>query len=149
MACEQNANLLPFTCCAFMPVKLTIRSQFLSIMPGRHARARWKAAWKLTPIMQRHPSSVIVRKLPSGRVAALFIRPSTLPNQSIADAAITRSPSRSPISHISIIASASRSRTLAATSSQTSRSRDPLRMILNPDYARCSAIPLPMFCPIP
>ncbi len=121
---------------AFMPVKLTIRPQPASIMPGKKARASQTAAYVFTLITRSSMSSVISRNGPTGRIAALLIKTSMRPNLSSASPAIASTACWSPMSAIATMAWTPCASTSAATRSQSDRFDDPLTTMLKPAAAR-------------
>ena len=134
---------------AFMPSKFTIRPQPRSSIPGRQARESHTLESRSTEITRRQSESLISRKRPSGRSAALFTSTSTAPKLAIASRAMRAHSSATPTSAMATKASTPSARASVATFSQASRLREPLMTTLKPMRARSSAMARPILRPAP
>src|SRR5216684_160080 len=134
---------------AFMPVKLTMRPQPFSSMPGKQARDSHTEASRSTEMMRRHSASLISRNGLLGRSAALFTRTSTAPNCLIAVSAIFLQSSGLPTSPMTTSVLAPSFSASLATLSQAARSLEPLRTTSKPSSARPSTQARPMLRPAP
>src|ERR1700730_474534 len=134
---------------AFMPVKLTMRPQPFSSMPGKQARDSHTEASRSTEMMRRHSASLISRNGLLGRSAALLSSTSTAPNCLTAASAVRWPSSGLPTSPMTPSVLAPRFSASWATLSQAARSLEPLRTTSKPSSARPSTQARPILRPAP